>query len=309
MAIKKKSGKKVSHLRSFAAVEAQFAALEAQIALLQKQNAVLQVQSFKSKMQSGKTLNFEPRYSEQTTCGSEQTTPCTLNSPDELAAPPYLNAKDNETATLLQGLFDELQTVFHNAQTLVPEVGKTVLPTATRRRMRGSGVRRYGFIDQVSDLAADYPRFWPEYVDHEGKEPLKTIIREIEVLRGLLVFFETGARNMQDLLLIRGDAAFRIAGIYYMSVRTAARRQVPGAEALFSLLNSFWRKRRSSSDEPTQKETLRNFKALLNGTREGEMFIENESDGTVKGKRTIIDKTRKKRKMRENAEIREESEQ
>ena len=205
-------------------------------------------------------------------------------------------AAANETATLLQGWLDELQSVFENASTLVPEVGNTVLTLAERRRLRGSGVRRYGFIDQVSDSALEYPQFWPDYVNQDGEGSLKTIMREIEVLRNLLVFFNSAAREMQDLLLIKGDAAFRLAGTYYMTVRTAARRQVPDAEALFRLLNSFWRRRRSASAEPTQKVTMRNFKALMHGTREGEMFIENESDTVTKGKKKIVDKTRKKQR-------------
>jgi hypothetical protein len=201
----------------------------------------------------------------------------------------------NETATLLQGWLDELQTVFQNASVLMPEVGNTVLTLAERRRMRGSGVSRYGFIDKVSDSAVAYPQFWPDYVNNDGDESLKTLIREIEVLRNLLVFFESGAREMQDLLLIKGDAAFRRAGTYYMTVRDAARRQVPDAEALFHLLKSFWHKRRSTtSAEPTQKQALRDFKAMQRGTREGSMYFENESDTFTKGKRTCIDNTRKK---------------
>jgi len=37
------------------------------------------------------------------------------------------------------------------------------LTTAERRRLRGSGVRRYGFIDKVSDVAEANPEFAPPF--------------------------------------------------------------------------------------------------------------------------------------------------
>jgi hypothetical protein len=203
-------------------------------------------------------------------------------------------ATNAETATHLQTWLDDQQTLLQNASVLVPEIENTVLTTSERRRLLGSGVRRYGFIDKVSDTAVAYSQFWPDYVGDNGEEQLKTLIREIEVLRNLLVFYESGARTMQDLLLIKGDAALRLATTYYVTAREAARRQVPDAAAVFQLLKLFWHRRRNTSAEPTQKETMRNFKAMMRGTREGEMFIENESDSVTKGKRTVVDNTRKK---------------
>ena len=40
----------------------------------------------------------------------------------------------------------------------------------------------------------------------------------------------------------------------------------------------------------------REFRALLHGKREGSLYIANEGDKTAKGKRTVVDKTRKKSK-------------
>ena len=52
-------------------------------------------------------------------------------------------------------------------------------------RLNGSGVRRYGFIGNISDVEEDYPQFWPAL--GVGGEELKTMLREIEVFRNLLV--------------------------------------------------------------------------------------------------------------------------
>jgi len=41
---------------------------------------------------------------------------------------------------------------------------------------------------------------------------------------------------------------------------------------------------------------MRDFKALLRGTKEGRVLIENESDRVVKGERIVVDNTRRKPK-------------
>jgi len=194
------------------------------------------------------------------------------------------------TVSDLQNWLNGMQMMNRDFSALMPEIGNTVLTPADRRRLLGSGVRRYGFIDKVSDSSVSFPQFWPSFAD-DGQERLKTLLREIEVLRNLMLFFESGTRTMQDLLLIKGDEAFRLAGTYYATVREAARRQVPDAAALFRLLNLFWRRRRGTSAEPTIPEVERDVRALLRGTKDGEVVVRNESNRVVKGEKIIIDET------------------
>ncbi|MCL2622752.1 MAG: hypothetical protein FWD31_03705 [Planctomycetaceae bacterium] len=178
---------------------------------------------------------------------------------------------------------------------LVPQLDGTTLSPAERRRMLGSGVRRYGFIDLVSDTAAEWPQFWPEYVDDVGREHLKELIREIEVLRNLRAQLETVLRAVMDLLLVRGGEAFRMATKYYATVRDAARQQEPGAAALFDLLRLFWKRRRSSHSEPTEQEAIHDFKAVLHGMKDGTVAASNESDTVTEGHKTVVDNVRPKR--------------
>jgi hypothetical protein len=113
----------------------------------------------------------------------------------------------------------------------------------------------------------DYPQFWPSYTDSiTDRETMKDLLREIEVLRNLLILYESGSRMILDQLLTVGNEAFRLANMYYASVRNAARQQIPDAEAVFRMLQLFWRRRRRVSDAPTEQEVLRDVRALLRGS-------------------------------------------
>ena len=129
------------------------------------------------------------------------------------------------------------------------------LSTVERLRKRGSGVRRYGFIDKTSDIAADNMQFAPQMF---SATELKNLIRKIEELRNILLTANQFSRTINDLLLIAGDDAFQLALMYYNSVRDLARRRVQGAEATFRTLQPFFaRGRRYDPElEPTEPEEL-----------------------------------------------------
>ena len=198
-------------------------------------------------------------------------------------------ATGDETVTFLQGWLADLQNVNQNALALLPEIENGTLSPAERRRLLGSGVRRYGYFDKVSDVATDYPQFWS--LGENETETMKALIREIEVLRNLLVSFEFGSRLVTDRLLTVGHEVFRLANVYYRGVREAMRRQMPEAEQVFQLLQLFWQRPRRTSGGTTRKQALRDARALERGTRVGKVTFENEADTFTKGKRTITDET------------------
>ena len=221
-----------------------------------------------------------------------------MNSTLAKAAPPA----GNSTATFLQTWLNELQVMFENFSEIVPELGNTVLDTTERRRLLGSGVRRYGFIEKTTDVAGEFPEFWPVFVTDTGE--LKERVDEIEVLRNLLVWFRYASRIVGDLLLVAGDDAFRLAGSYYATARDGARRKVPEAMQVFQLLQLFWKRPRRTSTElsgrstdgPTMHELERDFHALMRGTKDGNIFIENESPHVSGGMREVVDNVQSNRR-------------
>jgi hypothetical protein len=112
----------------------------------------------------------------------------------------------------------------------------------------------------------------------------------------LLLETQKLARIISESLLVSGDNGYSLALIYYNAVREAARpsANMPGARVIFDRLRTFFSSRsRTTAAEPTEKETLRDVKALLHGHKDGKIVIENEKPHLVGGKHLVADETGK----------------
>jgi len=194
----------------------------------------------------------------------------------------------------LYAWWNAMETATAQFTSSIPAWGPVVLSPAERRRLKGSGVRRYGFIDKVSDVSADWPQFWPSSANGlvDFQSAMKERLRELEVLRNLLVWIDMIRRNVGDLLLLAGDDAFKMAGVYYSTVRAAARNHLNGAPQVFKLLQLFWNHRRKATDDVTIAQAEHDAKALLHGNEEGSLTIVNQGRHTTGGKTFIADETR-----------------
>ncbi|MCL2290968.1 MAG: hypothetical protein FWC34_09760 [Bacteroidetes bacterium] len=186
--------------------------------------------------------------------------------------------------TELKKLHDEV----YNLTQQFPQISQDIaLSDAERKQMRGSGIRRYGFIDKVSDLAMENPKFVPPYMD---VNELKNLIRQIEVLRNTAANLQQMLRMVNDELLTDGNEAYRLALIYYNSVSSASRSRVPGAEALFNTLRPFFKSSSSkSTGELTEKKVMHDAKKLIKGKADGKIIIKNEKPATSGGIHEVID--------------------
>jgi len=170
------------------------------------------------------------------------------------------------------------------------DINAFTMTSAQRRRLLGAGVRRLGFIQQASEIAAENPEFLQGFFTHEDLSNLNAQIGEI---RKIMIALQKILRIMTDHYLLTSDEAFRLARLYYVSARDAARNGIPGALPIFNALRPLFQQSRIASDEPTDAEVERDLKALLHGHKDGEIIVENQSPHITEGKRVVVDKTHK----------------
>jgi len=187
-----------------------------------------------------------------------------------------------------------LQTIFeaamHFRATILGKALNPELSELDRRRLMGAGVRRYGFIDKVSDIMITSPSQIPDIIN---VEEFKGIMRMLEITRNTDIVLQQTVRINGDFLLVLGNEAYRMALVYYGFIREAARRGVPGAEEIFRELRKFFVRRPGNTNEPTEHEIERDVHALLHGTKDGKIVIENEHPHTHGGKHIVEDQTHK----------------
>ena len=188
---------------------------------------------------------------------------------------------------ILEVITGQLNNVLRS---ITEHTANLALTGADRHRMNGSGVRRLGFIEKIMDTAELRPEFKPPFFNLEEMTDLSQVIELLRNIRSLALAVD---RIANDALLVAGDESYRMALMYYNSVRDAARRRVPGAEELFRILELFFRRGRRTDIEPTETEVLRDAKALLHDHKDGKIVIENRQAHVEGGKHVVVDETHK----------------
>jgi hypothetical protein len=182
----------------------------------------------------------------------------------------------------------EIKDVVQDCVGRFKELADNNLNALQRRRKIGAGIRNYGFIDKVSDLAAANP----EYAKFFDIQDLKNSIRNIEECRDLLILLQTFARMVSNTMMIYSDDAYNMSLLFYNMVKELSKRGDPGAMEIFKALQSFFKRPKRISAEPTAKEIERDLHSLIKGTKDGKIVVESEKPRIVGGKRLLVDRTR-----------------
>jgi hypothetical protein len=149
-----------------------------------------------------------------------------------------------------------------------------VLTGKDRIKLISAGVKNYGFIDKAFDIIDENPQFLPAMVT---RNEMWSHINELEQLRQLCGVLEEFLHVAEEGMLMKGDVCYREALRVYQSLKALSNNKVPGAEAFYESLHSFFRRRKAiHGDEPAEKEIERDVKRLLEGTADGEVIIKSE---------------------------------
>ena len=201
-----------------------------------------------------------------------------------------------ETTTLTPDAASMIETLQAKKSEIAGRYGDrpAILP-ALRKRLRGSGIKRYGFILKTLKMSASNMRFAPGSFDRDALEKL---VRDIGNLRGILSAARQLVGEVEDRLLHAGDDAFRMSLFYYNPVRDLARLGDPGAREVFDTLRPFFARGprvRADGEAPTQKQVIRDVKAILRGTKDGEVFVKGKHGAVMPKEIEVVDETGKPR--------------
>jgi ribosomal protein S24E len=149
------------------------------------------------------------------------------------------------------------------------------------------------------------PEFLPSYL------PIEKFKKDEDYFNACRVLYESCKQILEilwNLTLQSADIVYTDALEYYASTREAAKRRIDGAETIYKDLEVFFKKKRSGSDEPTEKELKRDLNALLHTKRDGKIVVENIKPKVSGGKHKVIDErfsTKRMAKETEEEEIEE----
>jgi hypothetical protein len=189
-----------------------------------------------------------------------------------------------------QATIDHLNTMLNDLKVILDNYAAH-LRALDRMRLNGVGVKKLGFIERAYEIALENTEFLPHYLDIErfGED-----IQYFMDFRSLVDLTDQVREKLWNITIQSADIAYTDALEFYASVREAAKRRVDAAETIYHELSIFFKRRRGETEgetEPTQKQGLRDFKALQHGKHDGRLIIENIKPKLSGGKRKIIDET------------------
>ena len=203
--------------------------------------------------------------------------------------------KQKTTAAELKKVTQEITAVLQdNLHIFInAENAGTALTGKERLRLFGAGVKNFGFIEKAFEIARANPGFAPP---HLNVGELRNYQDDLEELRQLFFIVKQFAQAVSACYLLRSDMCYRVARRIYASLKEQEKDRVDGAAPLYEALQSFFQSRKRQTDEPTQKQSIKKAKKLIQGKADGEMIIKNESPHASIGLHEVIDKVKRARK-------------
>ena len=86
------------------------------------------------------------------------------------------------------------------------------------------------FVSKTLDYAESNPEFAPKYLDVDALQIDVKAVEDLTSIEQPAVNFST---QLDDTIMMSGSEAYIAALMYYNSVKEAARRNVPGAKAIY----------------------------------------------------------------------------
>jgi len=199
---------------------------------------------------------------------------------------PHMGTVDEYKVNLLP--LGDMDKVMENIQTAMEtflDIAENNLTDAQRRRKIGAGVRNYGFIEKVADLAEANP----QYAQFFDLNSLRNAIMNFDLCRNQLVQLQSFIRSTSNTMLIFSNDGYGMSLIFYNIVKDMGRRGDPTAAALYRILQPFFKRPKRSAGPLTEKETERELHALLHSKKDGKLIVENIKPKLTGGVHKVIE--------------------
>jgi hypothetical protein len=188
-------------------------------------------------------------------------------------------------AVLPENLMADIMESIQNCKKDFVDVADADLTQKERKRKVSAGTRNYGFIDKVSDYAVSDPN----YAHFFSVNSIKNCLRNVEICRELYKALVAFARDATNAMLNYSNDAYFMALNYYNTVKEQARQGDSDAVALENDLKTYFNKSKPETADPTHKQAEKDYRALLHGTKDGRLLIENFRPKLTGGMRCLVD--------------------
>ena len=138
---------------------------------------------------------------------------------------------------------DAIQTAMEDFQ----DISNNNLTPLQRRRKIGAGIRNYGFIEKVADLAEMNPQFATFFDPND----LRNAIMNFDECRNIALLLQSFIRLVTNTMLIYSNEGFIMASMFYNTVKEMSRRGDPTANALFRTLRPFFERPKRPNTKTT----------------------------------------------------------
>jgi hypothetical protein len=194
--------------------------------------------------------------------------------------------EEQAIALLPPGLMDGIKNGVNTLMETFEEVSQEHLNALQRRRKVGAGIKIYGLIEKVADLAEANPQFAQFF----SPQDLRNCLTNFDNLRDIALLLQSFTRLVTNTMMVYSNTGYGMTLIFYNMVKEMSRRGNPTAMELFRALSPFFHRAKRVSAQPTIKQSEKDMHAFLTGKKNGFFGVENFSPKLTGGKRKIIDK-------------------
>ncbi|MDR1112158.1 MAG: hypothetical protein LBL18_00125 [Bacteroidales bacterium] len=151
-------------------------------------------------------------------------------------------------------ILTQVQNLIRQANTLLAPYAIALTP-AERRSMAKMGEKTLSFVEKSHEFAAQNPNFVPPYLNMADFD---IDFADAHNLWSVLLASQQLHENLDDTTMAAGSEAYQAALVFYNSVKTAARQDIPGAKAVYEELGKRFPggKRKSAGETDSESEAV-----------------------------------------------------